>query len=238
MTFPLQVLAIGAVVAGLVGIPLALGGGNSIEKFLEPSFTAERVEARGSTGSPRAGVARPEPVEGRAGGEVRPNDVVAGAQLERGRQTGEVNALEHGGGAAEDSGEHVSRGFEIGLMAFSVLIAVGGIVLAIARLKPERLVPKRDAAPEEGFEKVLVNKYYVDEIYDKAIVRPVVGTSRGLLWRGIDVGLIDGVGVNGTGYLARFVGWIGSQVQSGQLGTYAWVLALGVLVVLGAVTVR
>ena len=136
-------------------------------------------------------------------------------------------------GAAE-----TSTTLEYALVGLAVLIAVGGIVLAIARLKPERLVPKREAPPEEGFEKVLANKYYVDELYDKAIVRPVVGTSRGLLWRGIDAGLIDGVGVNGTGYLARFVGWIGSQVQSGQLGTYAWVLALGVLVVLGAVTVR
>jgi len=136
-------------------------------------------------------------------------------------------------GAAE-----TSRGLEYALVGLAVLIAVGGIALAFARLKPERLVPKREAAPEEGIEKVLVNKYYVDEIYDAAIVRPVVGTSRSLLWRGIDVGLIDGLGVNGTGYLARFVGWVGSQLQSGQLGTYAWVLALGVLVVLGAVTVR
>ena len=136
-------------------------------------------------------------------------------------------------GAAE-----TSPGLEYGLVGLAVLIAVGGIALAFARLKPERLVPKREAPPEEGIEKVLVNKYYVDEIYDAAIVRPVVGTSRGLLWRGIDVGLIDGLGVNGTGYLARFVGWVGSQLQSGQLGTYAWVLALGVLVVLGAVTVR
>ncbi|HEU4786037.1 MAG TPA: NADH-quinone oxidoreductase subunit L [Gemmatimonadaceae bacterium] len=136
-------------------------------------------------------------------------------------------------GAAE-----MSRGLEYALVGLAVLIAVGGIALAFARLKPERLVPKREAPPEEGIEKVLVNKYYVDEIYDAAIVRPVVGTSRSLLWRGIDVGLIDGLGVNGTGYLARFVGWVGSQLQSGQLGTYAWVLALGVLVVLGAVTVR
>ncbi|HSQ31782.1 MAG TPA: NADH-quinone oxidoreductase subunit L, partial [Gemmatimonadaceae bacterium] len=136
-------------------------------------------------------------------------------------------------GAAE-----TSMGLEYALVGLAVLIAVGGIALAFARLKLERLVPKREAPPEEGIEKVLVNKYYVDEIYDAAIVRPVVGTSRSLLWRGIDVGLIDGLGVNGTGYLARFVGWVGSQLQSGQLGTYAWVLALGVLVVLGAVTVR
>jgi NADH-quinone oxidoreductase subunit L len=85
---------------------------------------------------------------------------------------------------------------------------------------------------------VLVNKYYVDEIYDKTIVEPVVGVSRGLLWRGIDAGLIDGVGVNGSAYLARFVGWIGSQFQSGQLGTYAWVLVAGVLAVLGAFSIR
>ncbi len=57
MTVPLQVLAIGAMVAGLVGIPAALGGGNTLEHFLEPSFTAE---VRPSTGS-----GRPEPVEGR-----------------------------------------------------------------------------------------------------------------------------------------------------------------------------
>jgi NADH-quinone oxidoreductase subunit L len=131
-----------------------------------------------------------------------------------------------------------SASLEYTLVGLAVLIAIGGIALAVARLKPERLVPKREAAPEEGFEKVLVNKYYVDEIYDTAIVRPVVGGSRGLLWRGIDVGLIDGLGVNGTGYLTRFVGWVGSQLQSGQLGTYAWVLALGVLAVIGAVTVR
>ena len=42
MTFPLQALAVGAIVAGFVGIPAALGGGNTIEHFLEPSFTAER----------------------------------------------------------------------------------------------------------------------------------------------------------------------------------------------------
>jgi NADH-quinone oxidoreductase subunit L len=131
-----------------------------------------------------------------------------------------------------------SRGLEYALVALAVAIAVGGIALAWTRLKPETLVPKRESAPEEGFEKVLVNKYYVDEIYDETIVEPVIGISRGLLWRGIDVGLIDGVGVNGSAYFTRFVGWVGSQMQSGQLGTYAWVLVAGVLAVLGAFSIR
>jgi NADH-quinone oxidoreductase subunit L len=131
-----------------------------------------------------------------------------------------------------------SRGLEYALVALAVAIAVGGIALAWTRLKPATLVPKRESAPEEGFEKVLVNKYYVDEIYDEAVVEPVIGISRGLLWRGVDAGLIDGLGVNGSAYFARFVGWVGSQMQSGQLGTYAWVLVAGVLAVLGAFSIR
>jgi len=111
MTRPLQALALGAVVAGFFGVPAALFGNNAIEKFLEPSFTAQQT------------------VVG-AAGEVRPNDVIAGAQLDRGRQTGDVRALEHAGGAAEESGERVSRGVELGLMAFSVVIALAGIGLA------------------------------------------------------------------------------------------------------------
>jgi len=132
----------------------------------------------------------------------------------------------------------MSAGLEYGLVGLAVLIAVGGIALAWTRLKPESLVPKAQAPQEEGFERVLLDKYYVDEIYDATVVSPVVGVSRGLLWRGIDNGLIDGLGVKGSTYLARFVGWIGSQFQSGRLGTYAWVLAVGVLAVLGAVRVR
>jgi NADH-quinone oxidoreductase subunit L len=132
----------------------------------------------------------------------------------------------------------MSSSLEYGLVGLAVLIAVGGIAFAWTRLKPESLVPKRQAAPEEGFERVLLDKYYVDEIYDEGVVKPVYAISRGLLWRGVDVGLIDGVIVNGSAYLARFVGWIGSQFQSGQLGTYAWVLVVGVLAVLGAFRIR
>ena len=56
MTFPLQVLAVGALVAGLVGIPAALGGPNTIEHFLEPSFTASATVAEGAE---RASAERP-----------------------------------------------------------------------------------------------------------------------------------------------------------------------------------
>src|SRR5205085_3947473 len=126
---------------------------------------------------------------------------------------------------------------EYSLIGAAVVIATAGIALAWFRLRPERLVPKREAPVEEGFERTLVNKYYVDEIYDAGVVRPTVGLSRNLLWKGIDTGLIDGLMVNFFGgRLPRFVGWVGSQLQSGHVGTYAWVLVVGVLFVLGAFT--
>jgi NADH-quinone oxidoreductase subunit L len=132
---------------------------------------------------------------------------------------------------------HLSHSTEYILVGIAIAISVIGIAFAFARLKPERLVPKRDALPEGGFQRVLANKYYVDEAYDRAIVQPTISVSRGFLWRFVDAGLIDGM-VNGTGRLARGFGRAGSWLQSGQVGTYAWVLLIGVIAVLGAFTLR
>jgi NADH:ubiquinone oxidoreductase subunit 5 (subunit L)/multisubunit Na+/H+ antiporter MnhA subunit len=55
-------------------------------------------------------------------------------------------------------------------------------------------------------------------------------------WRVIDQGLIDGVMVNGVGYTTRFGGWVISRFQTGYLGTYVLIIVLGVLIILGAVT--
>jgi NADH-quinone oxidoreductase subunit L len=127
---------------------------------------------------------------------------------------------------------------EIALLGIAVVIAVAGIAFAYFRLKPERLVPKSQSPEAEGFDRVLENKYYVDEAYDAVVVNPTYQISRNILWRGVDVGLIDGLFVNGSAALARAFGWVGSRFQTGAVGTYAWVLVVGVLAVLGAVTLR
>jgi NADH-quinone oxidoreductase subunit L len=133
---------------------------------------------------------------------------------------------------------HLTHATEYTLIGVAVAIALIGIWLAWSRLKPQTLQPKAQARASEGFERVLENKYYVDELYDKTVVRSTYATSKNLLWRGVDVGLIDGLMVNGSAWVARGAGWIGSALQSGQVGTYAWVLVLGVLAVVGAVSIR
>ena len=211
MTFPLQALALGAIVAGFVGVPAALGGNNTLEKFLEPSFTAEHATA---------GAAR----------EVRPNDVIAGSQLEAGRQTGEVRALEHAGGAAEESGEHVSRGVELGLMGFSLLVAIIGISVAWKFYVVSPEISDDLAERWAGAHKLLSNKYYVDELYNATVVNGTFGAGDGL-WV-VDRNLVDGA-VNGTGKLTIVSSWfsgltdktvvdgivnmVGSFVQEGSL---------------------
>jgi len=133
---------------------------------------------------------------------------------------------------------HLSHGTEYALIGAAVAVAVLGIAAAVWRLKPDRLPPKKSAAAEQGFERVLAHKYYVDEAYDRAIVRPTVTGSRVVLWRVIDAGIIDGLLVNGSGYLMRGFGWVGSRMQTGSAGTYAWVIVIGAIAVIGVLSCR
>ena len=85
---------------------------------------------------------------------------------------------------------------------------------------------------------MLYNKYYVDELYDAAIVKPLVAFSRRVLWKSVDQGVIDGAGVNGSAGLSRALGWLGGRLQSGQVGVYVVLFLVGVIYVLGMVAWR
>jgi NADH-quinone oxidoreductase subunit L len=118
-----------------------------------------------------------------------------------------------------------------GVVSFG--LAVATILFASWITNRRRYVPA-DASPEpRGFARVLYHKWYVDEIYDAIVVRPVVAMSRGLA-RFVDQGLIDGA-VNGAGYASRAFGWVGSRLQTGQLNSYAFALVAGVLLLLALV---
>jgi NADH-quinone oxidoreductase subunit L len=82
--------------------------------------------------------------------------------------------------------------------------------------------------------RLVYNKYFVDEMYDAAVVRPVMEGSRAVLWRGMDVGIIDGA-VNGVGARARGVGSILKLLQSGYIRSYAAWVVFGSIIVLIAI---
>jgi NADH-quinone oxidoreductase subunit L len=127
---------------------------------------------------------------------------------------------------------HLSSGTEWALVAVAVVVAVTGMVGAWRLLKPEGLVPARSAPTERGFARLLRNKWYVDEIYDALIVRPLVWLSTEVLWKQVDQRVVDGAAVNGAARGARALGWANRWLQTGQVGMYVAVFVVGVLLIL------
>ncbi|MBW3654952.1 MAG: NADH-quinone oxidoreductase subunit L, partial [Gemmatimonadetes bacterium] len=115
----------------------------------------------------------------------------------------------------------------------ALVIGLGGLALAWGMVsKRNDRVRTADVEPayEGGLEKALYNKWYVDEFYDAAVVKPVNFLSR-LQW-GFDRA-IDAT-VDMFGRMAQALGlWMG-RAQTGYVNTYAFVLIVGVLVVLGS----
>ena len=177
MTVPLIVLAVGAVLGGLINLPHVLPGAGWLEHWLEPST---------------------------AGSEPYLAEV------------------------------HLSAGLEWGLMALATLIAAAGILGAWYFLKTDRLVRASEATEEVGIQSVLLHKYYVDELYDTLVVRPIAWLSQRVLWKFMDDGVIDGAAVNGSAKITRFFGWIGTRFQTGNLATYVLLFVVGALWVLSA----
>jgi NADH-quinone oxidoreductase subunit L len=83
----------------------------------------------------------------------------------------------------------------------------------------------------KGLYNLLLNKYFVDEFYDAAVVTPIVKGSDNFLWRIADVRIIDGV-VNGTASLIELISGKIRKIQTGVTQIYAVVMMLGIVVAL------
>ncbi len=120
---------------------------------------------------------------------------------------------------------------QAGLAAVAAGAGLAGIALAWLFYVARPGLAERTAARLGALYRLVYNKYFVDELYEAALLRPVVEGSRRLLWHKVDVGLIDGA-VNGVGARACGVGGVLRLIQSGNIRSYAaWVL-LGSLVAL------
>ena len=196
MTFPLMALAVGAIVAGFFGIPAALGG-DAIEHFLEPSFTASA--AHGEADSSR---------QAETAGATGDLAAAAAVQAEP---------------ASEHEAPHASRGLELGLMGFSVLIALIGIALAWKFYVTSPGISAGLAERWAGAHRTVLNKYYVDELYNATFVAGTMTGGRGL-WS-FDRRVVDGA-VNGSGWITIFSSWMSGlfdrHVVDGAVNVVGW----------------
>ena len=123
-------------------------------------------------------------------------------------------------------------GLETTLMAVATLVAVAGVGLAVFFFLNKRDAADRFAERFAGPHRVLEHKYYVDEIYDRAVIQPIHIISKEGLWKTLDVRLIDGA-VNGVATAVRGSSELLRRLQTGSVRIYAASLFFGVVMVLG-----
>ena len=224
MATALIVLAIGSVVAGYIGIPHALGGHNGLGTWLEPAFTASNCGAPVTSGA-LAGIALQNCEPGQ---EPALASLSATAPQAPDARTAPVApaALEQEHAPAGDE-----SALELTLMTVSSLIALAGIGLAAFLWLKNRHIPDQMAQAFSGPHKLLLNKYYVDEIYDAAIVQPIKAFSTQGLWKGMDVIVVDGA-VNGAGYVVGAFSAGLRLLQTGSVKSYAAGTLFGAVAIL------
>ena len=146
-----------------------------------------------------------------------------------------------------------SHATEMSLMALSIVIALLGLGIAYVVYIQRSSLRERLAKEPGTFHRILLNKYYIDELYDALFVNRTKNLGSALA--AFDLGVVDG-GVNGAGWLTRMSGelsrlwdtWVidgmvnvsamavkllsypARVLQTGLVQSYAWLITLGVLI--------
>lgn len=205
MTVPLIVLAFLSTVGGLVGIPYAL----SSLPVVSSIFGKEANHFEHILEPVIVNTKDKKAVEG-------PKEVKHFFASESKSSTAKTD--DH---SADHSPEVIFK--ERMLALFSVAVALLGMFLGWTLVKnnPIRQMPK-----------LFENKWYIDEIYNKLLIDPLTRFSRNSLWKGFDLGVIDGI-IHGIGQFVATFGSIARSVQVGFVRSYAAFILLGALIVLG-----
>lgn len=222
MRVPLIVLAVLSTIGGFIGVPYALGSlfsdhpTNYIEQILEPAIShvpanaahAGEANQADSAGSIEWLSAKPQPHDG-------PPPVHS------------LEGTEAGGAQAAGTATHAHSPEEI---RQERVLAVASVLIAAAGLAAGWLVFKK--RPLLQLPRILENKYYVDEIYDTAIINPIHVVSREGLWKVFDRGVIDGF-LHSLGEAVTEMGRLFRHMQAGFVRGYAAIILFGALVIIG-----
>jgi len=129
-------------------------------------------------------------------------------------------------------GTHLSHQTEYALIGAAVAVGVVGIIIAfIGARKP---MANKDASPADtGFNRVLANAYHVDGMLNGLVVKPLHALSSAILDRGVDRAIDRGIEGTGVAFV-KFAGRVGTRLQNGDVGVYAWLVAAGALAIVGS----
>jgi NADH-quinone oxidoreductase subunit L len=123
------------------------------------------------------------------------------------------------------------------LMALSISVGIAGIIIA---RRVYLHMPGFSDRIKENFKRIyrlLWNKYYVDEVYDFTIVSPIKNGSEKLLWKGIDVNIIDGL-VNGSARVISGASSLMRKIQTGLVQNYAIIFVVGIIIIFAVLLIK
>jgi NADH-quinone oxidoreductase subunit L len=147
--------------------------------------------------------------------------------MEHGDKIGEflAPALGH----PEGHGSHAEEWF---VMGASVFVAFGGLFIAYIMYLKKTDLPEKIASMFKPVHTLLYNKYWIDELYSKTIVQPVLKASDKIILALIDTAIIEGI-VNGLPNLIGAFSRSLRKIQTGLLSNYGLVMAIGTLFIIG-----
>ena len=203
MTVPLWILATLAIVGGYVGIPTAIGHEIHVPHVLNENWLS--VAEAGHGGDHGAG-----------------HGAEHGAEAAHGLITNNPEMLH---------AMHSNVPLEYGLIAFSAIVAMLTVWLTFRFYKRHDLAGDNQVKALFGdFYNAMANKFYVDEFYNKYLIRPFVWAGENIvLW--FDQNIVDGV-VNGVASTTQSIGAVFRRLQTGLVQNYALVVSFGVVLIL------
>jgi len=149
---------------------------------------------------------------------------VLGGGAEPAKAHAGISLLSQAWASSGESGGH-SATLELLMMVVSVIIALIGIGIAYLFYVKNPALPKLLAEKKRGLYQLVLNKYYIDELYEILFINSLKNLGTGL-WRGFDEFVIDGT-VNG---IACLFGWLSSvmrRMQTGLVQNYAFSMIIG-----------
>jgi NADH-quinone oxidoreductase subunit L len=125
---------------------------------------------------------------------------------------------------------HLAHDTEISLMAVAIAVMFGALFYAYTVYVKNKIVPATEGEVLKPLHKLIYNKYWIDEIYETLITKPLNFISE-ILYKIVDNQIVDGI-VNGFGTLVNGVSGVIRYLQSGNIGTYIFLMVISIVIII------